>query len=82
MNRNIIFYKDELNIFIIFYLFSLSTTALSRRLTMHLNDSSSTTPSPNLIFLEILVENTTIITLEISNKRKILYICKTPDDSL
>ena len=50
----------------------LTTTTLSRQLTMHLNDSSSlalylkTHSIPKFKFRKILVENTTIITHEIN----------------
>ena len=53
----------------------LTTTTLSRRLTMHLNDSSSialhlkTNSIPKSKFRKILVENTTIIAYEINKLR-------------
>ena len=56
---------------------SLTTTTLSRRLTMHLNDSSSITfhlnhSIPKSMFRKILVENTTIITHEIDKLRQLI----------
>ena len=53
----------------------LTTTTLSRRLTMHLNDSGSiflhlkSQSLPKSKFRKILVENTTIITYEIIKPR-------------
>ena len=53
----------------------LTTTTFSRRLTMHLNDSSSialhlkTHSIPKSKFRKILVENTTIIAHEINKLR-------------
>ena len=54
----------------------LNTTTLSRRLTMHLNDSSSIAlhlkshSVPKSKFRKILVENTTIIAHEIDKLRQ------------
>ena len=53
----------------------LTTTTLSRRLKMHLNDSSSialhlkTQSIPKSKFCKILIENTTIIAIEINKLR-------------
>ena len=62
----------------------LTTTTLSRQLTMHLNDSNFTSSIPKSKFRKFFVENITIIAHEIDKLRQqileALYIKTTPSN--